>query len=96
MLISDKMLLWRRNLKYYNYSQHTTPVDIGIIWRIIGTILTIFIPYFIAFAMGRFWAEYDIQSIATTAKFNEAILILHLNSDPDFKVLYKHVQRQLM
>ena len=80
------MLLWRRNLKFYHYSKNTLPVDKAVIWRVVGLVLSILVPYFIAYAMGRFWAEYETTSIETDAVFNEAVLLLHKQTEPYFKV----------
>ena len=69
------MLLWRRNLKYFHYSLNTLPVDVMLIWRVFGLVFCVLVPYFISYAMGRYWDEYRMKSIETTVHFDEAILI---------------------
>ena len=80
------MLLWRRNLKYYHYSLNTLPVDLAVIFRIAGLLITIFVPYFISFAMGRFWDEYQIKPVQTGLDFTEALLVVQKAGQPQFKV----------
>jgi len=69
------MLLWRRNVKCYHYSRNSSPVEPALIYRVILGFICLFLPYYISYAMGRFWDDYQQRNIKTSVVFNEAVLI---------------------
>ena len=69
------MLLWRRNVKCYHYSRNSSPIEPALIYRVILGFICLFLPYYISYAMGRFWDDYQQRNIKTSVVFNEAVLI---------------------
>ena len=69
------MFLWNRDLKCYHYSRNAAPVDVALIYRVILVGICLFLPYYISYAMGRFWDDYQERNLETNVLFNEAVLI---------------------
>jgi len=74
------MLLWRRNVKCYHYSRNSSPVEPALIYRVVLGFICLFLPYYISYAMGRFWDDYQQRNIRTSVVFNEAVLIVTTES----------------
>lgn len=84
------MILWRRNLKKYYYSENNGPLlaDLGFLAKAGATIICVVLPLVLALASGRLVDDFDVRQVEMDARFNEAVLVVHSSSAPNLEVPY--------